>query len=325
MSNDTKSLQPLVLAAVKLGTVDHPSLRVASQLCRRTGMRLRLVTAIELDTAAAGRYGPNDMFDFTAIGRSEGDGQRAQAEDTLQSMAAKLELDSKVEISAIVGAPTQAILSDAVVSGASFIVTGAAKGSHHFVPKGLSTALTLIAESPIPVLVVNESCALDLTRKNLKILVGDDLSESCERSVLASFDLAIGLGRTDVHHVHANALSIETFAANVQKLRAMRGNDPAADIGPTELWEEVQRDLHQRIRSRTRDRTSRLEATGGHYWPEIRNGRVELEIEKAIETAAPDIIAFGRHVPVHRRPFTIGRVPFHFMLSQDRAILVVPP
>lgn len=325
MSNNAKILRPLILASVKLGIIDHPSLRVAIQLCRRTGMRLRLVTAIEPDPDATRSYGPNDMFDFTAIGRSEGDEEREQAEDELRRIAAQLEFGSDVEVSVIFGTPAQAILSDAVVSGASFIVTGAAKGSHHFVPKGLSTALTLMADSPIPVLVINEACRLDVNRESLKILLADDLSESCERSIATVFDLAIGLRQTDVHHVHANALSMETFARNVQKMRALRAGNPKDDIGPTELWEEVQRDLHARLRSRTRARVASLESAGGHYWPEIRNGRVETEIERAIETIAADIVAFGRHHPVHRRPFSIGRVPFHFMLSQDRALLVAPP
>jgi hypothetical protein len=33
---------------------------------------------------------------------------------------------------------------------------------------------------------------------------------------------------------------------------------------------------------------------------------------------------FGRHQSFHRRPFTIGHVPFHFTLSTDRALLIVP-
>lgn len=320
-----KGSHSLVLAAVKVGDENHLPLRAAAQMCRRTGMRLRLVTVIETGQRPGIRYTPYDMFDFTALDRARGDELRAKAANDLHSLADTLEIGAPVETSVIVGDPAQGILSDAVVSGASLIVVGAAKGGHRFVPKGMSTALSLMADSSVPVLVVNDACTTELGRKSLKILVADDLSESCERAVLVAFDLAVALGHTDVHHVHANALNMETIADTVQRMRKSRERDSDKDLGPTELWDAAQRDLHERIRSRAPIRSLFLETSGGTYRPEIRNGGAEAELDKAIETAAPDLLVFGRHQSIHRRPFAIGRVPFHFMLSQNKAVLIVPP
>ncbi len=320
-----KGPHSLVLASVKPGEFGHPSLNAAASLCKRTGMRLRLVAAIEPAEVNNLHLQPSDMYDFTAMIRSESAELKAQVEDELQRFANTLELDIKVETSVVIGTPAQVILSEAVVSGASLIVTGAAKGSLRFIPKGLSTALTLMSESPIPVLVINDNRQLNLNRKALDILVADDLSESCERAVLVGFDLAIALGETDVHHIYVNSLTMENFAHNVQKLRELRKEDVGAHISPTELWEETHRSLHTRIRLRAPGRTQFLETAGGHYWPEIRDGGIKLGLEKAIDIATPDVIVFGRHQTIHRRPFSIGRVPFHFMLSMDYSILVVPP
>ena len=315
----------LVLACVKPGEFSTSALKAATSLCKRTGMRLRLVSAIEPALMYNLQFQPSEMYDFTAISRAESDDLKAQMEDELLQYAKTLELDSKVETAVIVGQAAQVVLSDAVVSGASLIVTGATNGSHRFVPKGLSTALTLMAESPIPVLVVKENSQLNFHGKSLNIVVADDLSAHCERAVLDAFDLAVALGDTDVHHVYANSLTMENFARNVEKLRELRKDDAAAYISPTDLWEKTHSNLHERLQLRAPGRALFLEAAGGHYWPEIRDGSVESALEKAIETTSPDLIVFGRHQSFHRRPFAIGRVPFHFMMSIDRPILVVPP
>jgi nucleotide-binding universal stress UspA family protein len=265
------------------------------------------------------------MYDFSAISRSESNDLKAQMEDELQQFAKSLELETKVETSIVVGQAAQVALSDAVVSGASIIVTGAANRSHRFVPKGLSTALTLMAESPTPVLVVKEGSQLNLSGESLNIVVADDLSDNCERAVLAAFDLAVGLGDTDLHHIYANSLTMQNFALNVEKLRELRKDDSSTDISPTDLWEKTRSSIRERLRLRAPGRELFLEAAGGHYWPEIKDGSVESALEKVIDSASPELIVFGRHHSFHRRPFAVGKVPFYFMMSIERPILVVPP
>jgi nucleotide-binding universal stress UspA family protein len=324
MPKTFKGPNSLVLACVKPGEFSTSSLKAAVSLCKRTGMRLRLVSAVEPALMYL-QFPAIEMYDFTAISRAESNELKAQVEDELKQFAQSLELDSKVETSVVVGQPAQVALSDAVANGVSLIVTGAANGSHRFVPKGLSTALSLMADSHMPVLVVKENGALDFSKEALNIVVADDLSANCERAVLAAFDLAIALGDTDVHHIYSNSLTMQNFARNVQKLRELHDDDSATDISPTDLWEKTRINLHERLRLRAPGRSLFLEAAGGHYWPEIRDGSVELALEKVIESASPELIVFGRHHSFHRRPFAIGRVPFHFMMSMDRPILVVPP
>ena len=38
----------------------------------------------------------------------------------------------------------------------------------------------------------------------------------------------------------------------------------------------------------------------------------------------PDLIVFGRHEGIHWKPFSVGKVRFHSMLSLDVPILMVP-
>lgn len=325
MSKPFKGSQALVLAAVKPGHLDHPSVDAAAHICRRTGMRLRLIAAVEPIYETPGIFGLSKLYDFTEIGRTEDDRQKAEVESALARLADSLELKTKVEISVICGAPATSILKDAELSGASLIVSGAAKGGHNFVLKGLSTAIALMSDAPVPVLMISDACRVDFSRADLRILLADDLTEACERAALAALDLATAMGQTDVHHVYANAFSMASFAKNVQKLREMHRQDADSDIGPTDLWEKARGSLLERLRLRAPGREQFLNAAGGHYFPEIRDGSVESVLEKAIEASAPDILAFGRHQSFHSRPFAIGRVPFQFMLSQDRPILVVPP
>ncbi len=313
-----------VLAAVKMGDDDHPSLKFAAQLCRRTGMRLRLVSVVDLDQFRDVRYAPNDLFDFTLVRSIIGDDAQASVEDELRRMAMKLDVGSPVTTSVSIGKTAQCVIAEATVSGSSVIVTGASKGNHRFVLKGLSTALSLMAESPVPVAVINDACHVDLTRESLKIFVADELSGASERAVLVAFDLALALRRTDVVHVHANPLDMETFAKAIQRLENFRDEGYLKDFGPSEMWDAAQRDLLDQIRHRASSRTLFLETVGGKYQPEVLYGGVLPEMEKTIEAQNPDLLVFGRHHTVHRRPFSIGKVPFHFMLSHNRPLVIVP-
>ncbi len=287
-------------------------------------MRLRLVSIVDLDQFRDVRYRPNDLFDFTLVGRIIGDEAQASVQDELRRMAMKLDVGSPVTTTVSIGKTAQCIIAEATVSGSSVIVTGASKGNHRFVPKGLSTALSLMADSPVPVAVINDACHVDLTRESLKIFVADELSGASERAVLVAFDLAVALRQTDMVHVHANPLNMETFTKAIQRLENSRNEGYLRDFGPSEMWDAAQRDLLDQIRLRAPNRSLFLEAAGGKYQPEVLNGGVIPEIEKAIEATNPDLLVFGRHHTVHRRPFSIGKVPFHFMLSHNRPLVIVP-
>ena len=59
------------------------------------------------------------------------------------------------------------------------------------------------------------------------------------------------------------------------------------------------------------------------YESRVVVGDVFEGITSTEEDYSPDIVAFGRHKTLHRRPLGIGRVPFHAMLNLAVPILVV--
>jgi nucleotide-binding universal stress UspA family protein len=286
-------------------------------------MRLRLVAVIEseLDEAA---LTPVEMYDFTAIARLANQASKDLAAEELKAVAARIELDSPVTSTVVVGSVAPAVIAEAVTSGSALIVCGAARGSHRFVPKGISTALGLMADAPVPVLVMNDICPLDLRQTQQSLLIADDLSANCAGVPVTACNLAIAIGHTDVHHVHVNALSMETLASAAEKSIAMHGEMIFKDVGPSVLWEIVQRDLQEHIIRRSKGAGERIVAAGGQYCAKLRNGRVESELEKAVEATQANILVFGRHHSLHRKPFAIGKVPFHMMLAHNRALVVVP-
>ncbi len=313
-----------IIVAVGLDEHTDALLRSASSLARRSGMSLRLVHVVEpwvggyWSTAVAGGI---PMMDIVQNVETE---QIKMAEDKLTRLVERYGKDISCNYAVLRGIVADAILEDAAVSEAAMLITGSAGEYQRFIPRGFSTALSLLAHAPIPVLVVPRDVELNFERPELKLLVADDLSTEARRIVATAFAFAAELDSPRLLHFHVNAMGADHVEDTMRKAVAAQrdSGDPgmiARDVAGT-LLEAIKKGLAERV---PQNRLA-FDRAGGTYQVKIANGHPIEEVNAEAERLGADVLIFGRHQTFHRRPFLIGRVPFHAMLSRQQAVMVLP-
>jgi len=287
-------------------------------------MRLRLVQVAEY---WAGRSWPREITLegplAEAITAVEDESLRT-AQAHLRKLAESVPREVTVEINAIAGFPAEGVIADAVANKAAIIFTGASKGSHRFVPKGLSTALTLMSDSPVPVIVLQEGCVTDFSKRDFGVLLADDLSDHSESAVMTGYDFAAALGGTSLQHLHVNGLTEESLKISLEAASAASHAGSMRGLTGKEIFAMAMNALDQKMKARAPGRRLLLEAAGGKYRSEIVTGDVADELQVVASRSAVDMLIFGRHRSFRRKPFLIGQLPFYAMLTPSRPIMVVP-
>lgn len=298
----------------------------ALEVAGRTGMSLRFVHVVDPVSGQAPRSVLRKISDLDSIFDAVDESRQMKAEQRLTAaLGARVNADSAA---VLCGDPVKAVLADATCAQASMIMVAATGSSYRFVPKGFSTALRLMTESDIPVLVAplggrdqQHDPAYSLSKKRLRMLIADDLSDAGQDVVFSALDVARALGDTDVLHIHACSLSDEQIRSWIDGLSpAAREQRDAAEISLA-----IRRSQDEALKLRAPERIPLLEARGGSYKHEVVSGEPDEEIMKAADAFEADIVVFGRHRMLRGKSFGIGKVPFHAMLEQKRLVMIVPP
>jgi len=324
MSKRFKGEHSTVVVAVAPDKHAPNLVQAAAGLCKRTGMRLRLVQVAEY---WAGRSWPREITLegplAEAITAVEDESLRA-AQGHLRKLAEAVPREVTVETNAIAGFPAEGIIADAVANKAAVIFTGAAKGSHRFVPKGLSTALSLMSDSPVPVIVMQEGCTTDFTKRDFGVLLADDLSDHSEAAVMTGYDFTSALGGASLHHLHVNSLTEENLKISLEAASAASHAGSLRGLTGKEVYAMAIKALEQKMKGRAPGRRLLLEASGGKYESEVVTGVVADELQQVAARTGVEMFIFGRHRTFRRKPFLIGQLPFYAMLTPNRPIMIVP-
>ncbi len=298
----------------------------AITLAENTGVQLRFVSVLEsfhdkawvVDTPM---YGLSSAL-FMRLQ------EKARAERTLQmqTLIAGMPPGLIVSSAILTGEVAEAIVFDASAHAANFIMT-AANTEHQsaFVPNGVSVALRLMAEAPMPVLVTSRTRPLRFEAKPFTILLADDLQPTSEEAARKAFELAAFIGPCLVRHVHIHGDFREVLKDTWVDLKAQH---PALR-GTAESSEDLLREEYEARLTALKGRggTMRGEATeaGAKIELDIRTGSVAKNLLEEIEETSPDLVVFGRHRALKAKPFLIGRMSFRAMLVSRRPLLLVPP
>ena len=298
--------------------------RIGGQIAKRTGKTLCLLHAVEPwmeqpHSRPMGQGSP--LWDVTqAVERNAAD----LAATRLKELASMIEATVKTESRVVSGKPSDSLAEAAQIIGSSLLIIGADLSQMRFMPRGFSTALSLMVTSPVPLMVVDTTLYNALPENPWRLFVADDLGEQNSEAVQFAFDLAAAAHATELHHVHVNGLSLIGLKAGIETA-AMTARTPInATVSAEEVHAALRATLERRLADRAQPMRDYLEAAGGEYFPTVVTGNVSDEIEKLVFEVNPDVVIFGRHQTYHTRPFFIGRQPFRAMLGQKRPIVVVP-
>lgn len=317
MSKHFMGFENKIIVATKFDEAFANLKKDAEAIAGRTGMSLKFVHAIESASGSTSNRALANIPKIQNIFEAVEESRQLKAEQRLKELIGS----DDAGISVLSGDTVGAIIAESVVSRAALIMVSANSDTYKFVPKGFSTALRLMAYSDIPVLVSPRSGVYNLKKDRIKMLIADDLSDECQDVVISAFDVARALGRTDVLHLHTCTLADDQIKGWIDDLspenRDIRGT---ADISLA-----IRKNQESALTSRAPERIPLLEARGCTYRNEVVSGDALDQITRAADKYEADIIVFGRHKTIHKKTFSIGKVPFYAMLQQNRLIMIVPP
>jgi nucleotide-binding universal stress UspA family protein len=298
--------------------------QAAAELCQRLGKKLCLLHVVEpwAEMPHSKPLGDSDPL-WNVTQAVEGNA-RDLAFGRLAELASLLPPGLKIETRVLQGKPEAAIASEAAAIGTCLLAVGASFDNVRFLPRGLSTALSLLVAAPVPTVVMDPAATARLVGEKTRLLFADDLGAPSQMALEFAFGLAAGLGRSTLHHLHINGLTLASLEAGLSTAAAAAHTPVDGATSAAEVFDALMTNLRAKLDARAAPQREYLEAAGGAYAPEILTGNVHEKLAEAAAAGDPHLLVFGRHHAYYTKPFSIGRVPFRSMLALKRPLVVVP-
>jgi nucleotide-binding universal stress UspA family protein len=282
--------------AVAVGFDEHtPRLIAASaDLCRRLRKKLDLVHVVEpwQTRLHAEPFGePDPLWNATLAVETSA---RDVAGGRLEELAAQLAQGVDCACHVVVGKRVEALCRETQRRSAGLLLVGTRRESGgNPLSLGMSTGLALLATAPVPVAIVGGMAGTSLFERQPRLLLADDLGPASEAAAAYAFELAAGLGSTEVMHVHVNGITPESLVTALT-MASSASHTPADIAGSGDvIYERLLDTLGAKLADRARPYMGEL-ATAG--------------CDRAF----------------HAHPFGLGRLPFKAMLAFARPVVVVP-
>jgi nucleotide-binding universal stress UspA family protein len=349
-----------IVAAVDFDDRAGVIIQTAAQLSRLRGLPLRLVHAISPESLGADEPWPEDLeglsgLEWRALARSSSPGDLVDgisplaidsvsshvsnlalaevrdAERRLLELAQRFANESKnVRVEATFGyfpdtfldwmsVPT---LEKAEDNKPVLFIVGAPTNKPGFMKNKLKPVQRLMAKSRVPVLVLSDQVShLQLSKRPLRLLVADDLSEDTQKVMVATKNLVTALGLpVEVQHIHVEPVATAGWALSPEYRLVVWPGISVED----RLINDHHEALKDQLRYRGKDLRAAVESLGGHYHIELWHGGVAEELQRAVQVLQADVSIFGQHHFLHRRPVGFGQMPFTSMLEVESAVLIAP-
>lgn len=302
-------------------------LSYAIRMAEKTGAKLRLTHVV----------GPGAEFSWVSsvyggsvyqpLAKEIQEQRFKESYEQLMDLAGKVKGLGSVETNIAMGTPPEVLDADAVASGASLILVGTRINRAKFLPKGFSTSLSLMTHASRPVMTVPDDVRPVRGAGNLRILYADDLTDHSRDALTVGFEMAYGLENTDFYHLHVCEVEEEDLRETQEKMSEMMVMERIPydeNISKSDPIGKARSKIKEKMDQRLGGVKFLLQAAGCNYFQKVHFGDVQEQLHKAVEEIDPDLLVFGKHSFLHRKPFGIGKLPFAAMLSQNRPIVIAP-
>jgi nucleotide-binding universal stress UspA family protein len=296
-------------------------IKSAQSLAVHTGSKLLLVHVTEPWVGAAGM----GIMPIPEISDQIQEELIGKAKRQLQELAMQVKgVETIVDVR--LGVVADEVIASAQHYRAKVIFTGRVSKEPSFIPLGFSSALGIMGNAPVPVIVLSDSTPIDFSKSNLKVLVADDMSKSGEAVLAGGYALAACVDGT-LEHVHANGITKEGLEAALTLATAASKGTPDSAISGDDYMVALRETITKRMHKRLQLVEEEWHIKAGiRVQQKLVDGSPDDAVAVAAQQFKPDIIAFGRHHTFYRKPFLIGKVPFKAMLKMSSAgLLIVPP
>ncbi len=246
----------------------------------------------------------------------------SNAKKELEKIAASIPKTISVKMDVTVGFPNESIRAYSLANDIDLILVGGSTAEYRFIPKGMSTALSLLSESSCPVMLIPKSWNNAWNNPSLKIQLADDLSANSEAAVHSTVALATLLKGASINHCHVNPLSKEILG-NAMSGAFAASHTPKGAIKADEIWDLAMSKLMKKLVARTSEFKERMEQHNTSIRHTILQGEPLGSLLDLAHKENPDLLAFGRHRAWHKDSMSLGNIPFHSMLKSGKPVIVV--
>ena len=316
-----------IVYGVKFDGDTFKNLKGACDLAKHTGMTLRLVHVIEKwQEHLPGCYTPGSYFSskFSAINE---DNCIKDANAKFEELKTMIDPAIKVEQNVLFGSVAEGLLCDAVSSQAALIVCSYRPMSDQFLPKGLSTALSLLSDAGVPVLAIPQGFKMDYEKKPFKIIACDSLLDDCSEAISTACELGMDIGNTSIIHLHIHQKTpaeIAEWGEHIQSMMESYKLEVPSEFEIDNMMEQTRKKISHQLDQRIGMLKSIIPLKQGcEYAQQIRFGDLFEQFGAMTAKENPDIIAFGKHKRFHRKTLAVGSMPSYTMLGLGRPVLAV--
>ncbi len=326
MSKFPKNPRGQIVAAVAFDQQTETIVRTVSSLARHFEMGVHLVSVVEPTLANPWIQLSGAQMAYFPIYPDVDEADRQDKLARMVELARRFELPFPVTTSVAYGLKAQTIISEAIAKRATVLVTGFDPESYRLSLTGMSTALMLLADAPLPVLAVTAGAAPDFDKPRFKVLIADDLTETTQEAVRNGYEIASELEQAEVRQTYVHGDFRELLRSRWEEFVCRFPGKDCGTLTPDSLWENEFQTLLAQAKAQGSPFRKKAEIANVKITLDVRTGTdVPEEFRAVAKEFAPDLVVFGRHRLLRSRPFLIGRMPFRTMLQMRQPILVVPP
>ena len=238
-----------------------------------------------------------------------------------------VEQDVPCDTKILWGPTAGSLMAEAKSWGASMIVAKLRSSPKQYMPYSLSTIINLMTFSEVPVMTLPHEGELDLSKKDPKILIADNLREETENIVKIAVNFGNMIGPSHFVHFHVhNQAKQEILRLGDTILNAMLENKAKdkTDFVPDKLLKDIEADINSKFEKRYDVAAADIAHGKHHYIQETVYNNVREALEEKVKDYGPDFIIFGKHHTLHAKPMAIGKIPFYTMLNFDIPTLTIP-
>lgn len=313
-----------IVVAVQFDDLSTELLKAADSLAKKISGSVHAVHVCEPTNPIAWSYATGGGFGLENVALMIEEQQLDAAKGKMKDLMKHIDPAGKYSSQILTGNPAQMVSAEAMARGAALIVTGASPGSHRFIPKGLSTALSLMGHSDIPVMVMTKDSKFDLEHQPFRILVADDLRENSVPALRLVVALSKIAANSEILQVHVNGLTRETLTSGLETAAATSHSAPITSATAEEVFSIMMKNIESKMEDRLRAAAGTMPAKAVAAKKMVCTGSVTDELQKVLGTFPADVVVYGRHQTFHHKPFSVGQVPFYSVLALRRPVIVAP-
>ncbi|MDQ3233601.1 MAG: universal stress protein [Pseudobdellovibrionaceae bacterium] len=319
------SAHTTIVVGLSLNDREDHIVKSAVSLAQRTYSQLILVHAREpYRSYSLAREG--FALPYEEVEQATSDAELVMAQNKIDTLKDNLPSNVVCETRVFRDYPEDAIEEVARNAKASLIMCGFHRERHPRFFGGMSTALSMMAHSRHPVMVVPGDRPMDFLNHPLSVLVADDLQEDGAHALRGAIGFCRSIDVDHLVHAHVNSMSYREINHMVEKIRIamLEGHIPSNPEFDSHVYiEETKAGIKAVLKQRIEELDPGV-TQDYKYRPSVRFGVPIEEIHRLTVETKSSVLIFGKHHMLHRGRISLGKVPYEAMVEPHVATIIVP-